>query len=336
MAGLTACSTTRSQYVWHDVAAPSQRGISKSSQVLESWGAEAEGPNVTDPQIKPGFLLAMRSLSDSKLSGDYRVDFDGGLQLPYDKTVNTTGMSLSDLRSKLADVYRAFFKTQSEIDLKVKERRYWIDVRGLVNKPGRYLMEPGASLDQLIGMADGTSKETPPQYVRIQKGQKMFVFDLNRYYNQSEDRPQIQGWYGGEIVFFQKEMAGSSGERSSSSSLRLPVYMLGEVRKPGEYTLNPGSDFLDSLVLAGGFTEKADLDNIEIIRRTAGGKRTYDFSWSELQSAPTPVQGDVIFVHADTTPKAERRTLLLATVISALAAVATSAVLVLAYNKGRI
>jgi protein involved in polysaccharide export with SLBB domain len=163
----------------------------------------------------------------------------------------------------------------------------------------------------------------------------VFVFDLNQYYSHGEDHPQILGWIGGEVVFFQKQIAGTLGERSSSAPYRLPIYMLGVVRKPGEYTLNPGSDFLDSLVLAGGFTERADLDNIEIIRRTAGRKRTYDFSWSELQSAPTPIQGDVIFVHADTTPKFERRTLLLATVISALASVVTSTVLVLAYNKGR-
>jgi protein involved in polysaccharide export with SLBB domain len=334
MAGLTACTTTRSQYTWHDVSRPA--GIPKATQMQDSWGADAEGSNVSDPQIAPGFLLTMRSVTDSKLNGDYRVDFDGGLQLPYDITVNTTGMTLSQMKKKLADLFHPYFKTTPDIDLHVKERRYWIDVRGLVEKPGRDLVEPGASLDQLIGMAGGTSKESPPQYVRIQKGQKLFVFDLNHYYSPGDDHPKVLGWYGGEIVFFQKDMAGSSGERSSTSPYRLPVYMLGEVRKPGEYTLNAGSDFLDTLVLAGGFTDRADLDNIEIIRRTSGRKQTYDFSWSEIQNAPTPLQGDVIFVHADSTTKSERRTVIWATIISALASIVTSTVLVLAYNRGHI
>ncbi len=278
MAGLTGCGPMNSKYTWHDVSAQKPANTYKSSQALESWGADAEGVNVIDPLIAPGFLLNLRSLADAKLNGDFRVDFDEQLQVPYYKTIDTTGLTLSsDLKRKLADVY-AYFKTPSDIELKVKERRFWIDVRGLVEKPGRYLVEPGASLDQLLGMAGGASKETPPLYVRIQKGQKTFVFDLNHYYSQSEDKPKIEGWYGGEIVFFQKEIGGLTGDRTSASPYRLPVYILGEVRKPGEYTLNPGSDFLDSLVLAGGFTEKADLDNIEIIRRTAGRKRIYNFS----------------------------------------------------------
>jgi len=336
MATLTACGPMNSKYTWHDVSSGKPAQSTKSTQMLDSWGADAEEPTVSDPQIAPGFLITLHSLADSKLNGDYRVDFDGQLQVPYDKTIDAKEMTLSDLKQKLTEVYHPYFKTPSDIEVKVKERRYWIDVRGLVEKPGRYLAEQGASLDQLIGMAGGTSKETPPLYVRIQKGQKSFVFDLNHYYSQGDDKPKILGWYGGEIVFFQKEMGGLTGERTSSSPYRLPVYMLGEVRKPGEYTLNPGSDFLDSLVLAGGFTEKADLDNIEIVRRTAGRKRIYNFSWDELQHAPTPLQGDVIYVHADNITKVERHTSLAATVIAAMASVVTSVVLILAYNKGRI
>lgn len=336
MAGLTACSTSRSPYAWHDVDGPKSGQASKTSQVLESWGDKPEGPNVGDPAIAPGFLLALSSPTDSKLNGEYRVDFDGNLSLPFDITVNTTGMTLLQLKKRLNELYRPYFKTSPDVDLRAKERRFWVDVRGLVEKPDRYLVEPEASLDFLIGLAGGPSKLEPPLYVRIEKGPKVFIFNLNEYYSHGSDHPQILGWIGGETVFFQKQIAGMVRERSSTAPYRLPVYMLGEVRKPGEYTLNPDSDFLDSLVQAGGFTERADLDNIEIIRRAGGRKRVYSFAWSELQSAPTPLQGDVVFVHADSTSKVERRTLLLTTIISALASIVTSAVLVLAYNKGRI
>src|ERR1035437_3979001 len=230
MASLTACSTTRSQYVWHDLSAPKPAGLARLTHPMESWGAKPEGIDVSDPHIAPGFLLTMRCAADSKLNGEYRVDFDGNLELPYDVTVNTTGMTLLQLKGKLPELYRAYFKTPSEIDLRVKERRYWIDVRGLVEKPGRFLVEPEASLDLVIGMAGGASKTTPPQYVRIKKGQKMFVFDLNQYYSRGEDHPQILGWIGGEIVFFQREMASSLEDRLSLAPYRLPVYMLGEVR----------------------------------------------------------------------------------------------------------
>jgi protein involved in polysaccharide export with SLBB domain len=330
MAGLTACSTTRSQYVWHD-ATSHQASLPKAPLALESWGMKPEGPNVADPEIAPGFLLSLKSLSDPKLNGVFRGDFNGDIQLPYDVTLNTTDSTLSLLKRKLIEVYRPYFKTSPDIDLRVKERRYWVDVRGLVEKPGRYLVEPEASLDLIVGMAGGTSKDNPPIYVRIQKGQKVVVFDLDRYYSRAEDRPQILGWYGGEVLYFQKDIVGSQTE---PTSYRLPVYMLGEVKKPGEYTLNPGSDFVDSLVQAGGFTDRADLDNIELIRRIGGVKRVYDFSWNEFQRAPTPLQGDVILVHADNITKTERHITLFTTIISAIAAAVTAGILVLVYDKG--
>jgi protein involved in polysaccharide export with SLBB domain len=332
MAGLTACSTTRSQYVWHD-ATSQQSSLSRAPQPLESWGQKLDTSNISDPDIAPGFLLTLRSLSDAKLNGDFRVDYDGNVQLPYDVTINTANTTLAMLKRKLVELYHPYFKNAPDIDVRVKERRYWVDVRGLVEKPGRYLVEPEASLDLVIGMAGGTSKDNPPVYVRIQKGQKVVVFDLDRYYGRGEDRPQILGWYGGEILFFQKDIAGLLGAPTSTANYRLPIYMLGEVKKPGEYTLTPGSDFVDSLVQAGGFTDRADLDNIELIRRIGGVKRVYDFSWNEFQRAPAPLQGDVIMVHADNITKSERHITLFATIIAALASVATATILILAYNR---
>jgi protein involved in polysaccharide export with SLBB domain len=111
--------------------------------------------------------------------------------------------------------------------------------------------------------------------------------------------------------------------------------MMGEVKKPGEYTLEPGSDFVDTLVQAGGFTDRADLDDIELIRRVGGIKRVYDFSWNDFQRAPAPQQGDVVFVHADNVSKRERHITLFATIIAALASIVTSAILVVAYNNNR-
>lgn len=300
MASLTACTTTRPQNAWQDKGAQKQRDA--RSQGAENWGAEPEGPGVSDPVVAAGFLLTLHSLEDRKLNGDFRVDFEGNLELPYDISVAAAGMTLSALKKKLAEVYRPFFKTPSEIDVKVRERRVWLDVRGLVQKPGRLLADANASLDQVIVLAGGFVRESPPQSVRIQKGGRTFSLNLNQYYSRGEERPQVLGWLGGEVLFFQKDPADSFDEKSSSP-FRLPVYLLGEVRRPGEYPLRAGSDFIDSIILANGFTDRADLDKIEIVRRTGGRKKSYRFAWDDFQNAPAPMQGDVIIVHADSRTK---------------------------------
>jgi protein involved in polysaccharide export with SLBB domain len=234
------------------------------------------------------------------------------------------------------DQLRPYFKVPSDVDVTLKERHYWLDVRGLVQKPARFLVEPGTSLDEVIGLAGGFSKETPPAYVRFQKGNKVLVINLNQYYSQAFDHPQLLGWVGGEVIFFQKDISVLTVEHPSSALYRPPVHVLGEVKKPGDYPLESGSDLVDTIVEAGGFTDRADLDNIEMIRKTLTGKRTRRLSWDNLSGAPALQQGDIVIVHADIVTRSERRITMWATVISVLATIVTAWVLVAAYNKGRI
>lgn len=52
------------------------------------------------------------------------------------------------------------------------------------------------------------------------------------------------------------------------------VYVLGKVSRPGEFTFSQPIDVMQALSLAGGATSFAALDDIQILRRDAGGKQT--------------------------------------------------------------
>jgi polysaccharide export outer membrane protein len=49
-----------------------------------------------------------------------------------------------------------------------------------------------------------------------------------------------------------------------------PVFILGEVIKPGEYPYQPGMTVLTAVALAGGFTYRAQTGSASILRRTDG------------------------------------------------------------------
>lgn len=49
-----------------------------------------------------------------------------------------------------------------------------------------------------------------------------------------------------------------------------PVYVLGEVNKPGSYPYRAGMNILNAAALAGGFTYRADEDDIEVSRGGTG------------------------------------------------------------------
>ncbi len=55
------------------------------------------------------------------------------------------------------------------------------------------------------------------------------------------------------------------GERSGAESLKMKVYIIGQVYKPGLYVVPDDTDFLTLLALAGGPKEDAKLSKIRII-----------------------------------------------------------------------
>lgn len=335
LAGLTACGPSESFYARKGgVALNKSETRADGIQMVESWGLKVPDRNAADPEVSPGWLFAMKSFTDPKLDGEYRIEINGDLRLPYDAKVNSSGLKVSQLKAKIAEQLRPFYKSKVDIDLMVKERHLWVDVRGLVAKPGRYLVEPEASLDQIIGVAGGLERSSPPQYVRIQKDKMLAVLNLNQYYSRSFQSDQIQGWYGGEEIFFQKDIMGGTPERMSTSTYQLPVRIVGEVRNPGDYPLVPGYDFQDAIISAGGLTDRADEDRIQIIRRTPSGKRIMHLKWASLQNSPRPEQGDIIVVRSDTSTRTDRRVSLWGTVISLAASIVSATILVLAYRRG--
>ena len=49
-----------------------------------------------------------------------------------------------------------------------------------------------------------------------------------------------------------------------------PVFVLGEVAKPGQYAYQPGMTVLTSVAIAGGFTYRAVQDRFSVVRQTGG------------------------------------------------------------------
>ncbi|AMK19276.1 MULTISPECIES: polysaccharide biosynthesis/export family protein [Sphingobium] len=70
-----------------------------------------------------------------------------------------------------------------------------------------------------------------------------------------------------------------------------PIYILGEVRSPGEYPYRPGMTVVTAVSVAGGYTFRANRNTVAIIRQVDGQAST------AKASENTPVQpGDTIKV----------------------------------------
>ena len=80
------------------------------------------------------------------------------------------------------------------------------------------------------------------------------------------------------------------------------VYVIGQVNKPGQLTMNPTINVLQALSMAGGANPYAKLDGIIVIRSTATGQRLLPFKYGQVSSGKDLAQnvqlesGDVVLV----------------------------------------
>jgi protein involved in polysaccharide export with SLBB domain len=76
---------------------------------------------------------------------------------------------------------------------------------------------------------------------------------------------------------------------------------MGQVAKPGTYQYTTGLTLIQVLSQAGGLTGIANLNKVNLTRRTVGGSRTAVIAVGAImegRSADIPLQsGDRIFVH---------------------------------------
>ena len=80
------------------------------------------------------------------------------------------------------------------------------------------------------------------------------------------------------------------------------IYVIGQVQRPGHFVMNPTIDVMQALALAGGTTPFAALNDIRILRRSAGKLTSIEFRYGDVEKGRNLQQniilqsGDVIIV----------------------------------------
>lgn len=85
---------------------------------------------------------------------------------------------------------------------------------------------------------------------------------------------------GAAVLMSALSSAGRASVVPAAAASRAPdprpavlVHVLGEVRRPGIYTLGDGARVVDAIAAAGGFTDRADGAAVNLARRVADGEQ---------------------------------------------------------------
>ena len=141
-----------------------------------------------------------------------------------------------------------------------------VKIEGAVKRPGKYGLYDGMTLIDLINIAGGTTEDYFKDRAEVVRtyddfNKEIIAVKLGDLLNgDSTENVTLRKW---DIVKIYSKW---------DIQYRHYVSIYGEVKKPGKYFLRDSMTVQDLILLAGGFTEKAFKDTVELSRVTSTDK----------------------------------------------------------------
>jgi protein involved in polysaccharide export with SLBB domain len=185
--------------------------------------------------------LRITVFSEPDLSGEFVVDASGNVSFPLIGEVKAAGISLRAFQRSIEAKLRAGYLVEPRVTAEILNFRPFY-VLGEVRSPGEYPFASGLTLLNAIAQAGGFTPLANTQAISI-KGANA----------SSETRLPIQAGLPispGDTIRVEKAA----------------IYILGEVKKPGEYPIPPGLNIITAVAQAEGYTPLADTTSVFVRR----------------------------------------------------------------------
>jgi polysaccharide export outer membrane protein len=217
-----------------------------------------------DYVLGPGDAVHVTVYGHTDLTTDARISGSGTIAFPLIGEVELNGLTGRQAEAKIAKLLReGGFVRSPQVGLTVQEvQSQQVAVLGQVNKPGKYPIDRGQTVLDMIAMAGGVTADGDDSVVLVKSskdskdGPKEQVVDLNAMV-QGGDTPQGIRVSAGDIIYVpRKEM----------------FYIYGQVNRPGTYPLERGMTVMQAVSVAEGLTDKGTERGLRIHRKDEKGQ----------------------------------------------------------------
>ncbi|HBE82207.1 MAG TPA: hypothetical protein DDW24_05420 [Blastocatellia bacterium] len=225
--------------------------------------------------IGPGDEITGKILGEPQFDFVATVDEDGRIEVPFfDKPVDAKCKSERELRIEITKLLARYLKNpQTSIRVTQRNSRPPVSIYGEVRQQQQVVLTRRAYLLELISFAGGETEKsggmiqvfrTRPPICGDPANEKNWGGSgpdvPSRLYSlaslrqgREEANPEI---FAGDIIIVQKAA---------------PVYVTGEVVRPGEFNIPEGGlPLMQAVAMASGITREAKTKNIKIYRRKVG------------------------------------------------------------------
>jgi polysaccharide biosynthesis/export protein len=207
--------------------------------------------------IGPGDLLEVRVYEQEDLNTIARVGADGDIRFPLVGTLSVAGLSEREAEAEIARrLENGGFLRSSHITIVIADHvSNMVSVLGEVTTPGRYSLDNGNTVADVIAHANGTT-ENANHRVIVVSGDERAEIDLDSALRVG-DMGGAWRLRAGDVVYVP----------------RMDVfYIYGEARQPGAYRLETNMIVMQALAIGGSLTELGSERRVMIRRLGEDGK----------------------------------------------------------------
>jgi len=164
-------------------------------------------PYIKAQYLNPGDGVRITFLNiEDKISGDYYIQQDGNLQLPYIGLIPTEKRPYGEIKSEITTKYDSLYK---DPELTVQPL-FKINILGEVRAPGYYYVTDVEKLTGIFALAGGVSSDANLDDVYIIRGDKEIALDAQRLIESGSTVSDI-GLQSGDRVYVPKTWWANAG-----------------------------------------------------------------------------------------------------------------------------
>ncbi len=223
-----------------------------------SGGASAtlQAPNDAAQPISPGDVLNVSVADQPDITNNYTVDNNGNITMPYVGNVHVGGLTVTAANTAVQTALAKYYVNPVVTLTRPTAGGYTIVVTGAITRQGTQTVRRDAHLNDVVQL-DGPTADADLTHVQLTRGlpgqtHQTLTVNLSTFLN------------GGDVTGNPSLQDGDQIYVPNRAAQRYSVSVVGEVKNPHRYDVDPNTTVFDLITLAGGLTDTADPSSIYI------------------------------------------------------------------------
>ena len=219
----------------------------------------------SNPKVAPRDQLKITVLAVAQWSREYPVSADGTLDFPELGPIKVAGLTAAEIERELVQQLKAAqIHTNPQITVEINQSlNKRVNVLGLVRVVGPIAYAGEMTLLDAITKSGGRLPESSDEVLVVRPskngGSEFEQIRINIRELENGDLARNLVLQDGDQIIVQKAQ---------------PVFVSGEVKAQGPYTVESGTTVRQAITMAGGVTERGNDKRIEIKRVVDGKEQT--------------------------------------------------------------